>query len=62
LDADAQVRKSKKSSPFFQPISSETIEKQRLKRAAIGGERKDFWTTFMGPPGAHANPKVQKES
>ena len=53
---------TQKSPPFFQPISSQHSEKQRLKRAAIGGERKDFWTTFMGPPGAHANPKVQKES
>jgi hypothetical protein len=49
-----------KSSPFFKPISSENIEKQRLKRAAISVRRKDFWTALLGPPGAHANPKVQK--
>jgi hypothetical protein len=39
-----------KVAPVFQPISSQNIEKQRLKRAATGGKRKDFWTALMGPP------------
>ena len=47
-----------KSLPFFLPISSKNIEKQRLKRASTGVRRNDFWTAFLGPPGAHANPKV----
>jgi hypothetical protein len=39
-----------KSDLFFQPISSKHLEKQRLKRAATGGKRKDFWTALIGPP------------
>jgi hypothetical protein len=39
-----------KCPPFFHPISSQNIEKQRLKRAATGGKRKDFWIALMGPP------------
>jgi hypothetical protein len=50
-----------KSLPISQPISSQNLEKQRSKRAATSRPRKHFWTAFMGPPGAHANPKVQKE-
>ena len=29
-----------------------------LKRASTGVTRNDFWTAFLGPPGAHADPKV----
>ena len=51
-----------KSQPFFQPISSPNTAKQRLKRAATGGMRKDFWPAFMGPPGARPNPKIQNRA
>ena len=47
-----------KSLPFFLPISSKNIEKETLTRASTGVTRNDFWTALLGPPGAHANPKV----
>ena len=50
-----------KSLSIFQQFSSQNLEKQRIKRAATSRRRRDFWTAFMGPPGAQVSPKVKKK-
>jgi hypothetical protein len=62
LDLDARVLKSKSPHCFSSQFHHKTSRNKGSNAPRPAGRGKTFGPLLWGPPGAHPNPKVQKES